>query len=88
MREEARSGRSPISAVDAGFSRAFATIFDSNMTHLIAAALLYLVGTGPVKGFAVTLIIGVLTSLFTAVMVTRLMVVTWLKQFRPKALPL
>jgi len=88
MREEARSGRSPVSAVDAGFSRAFATIFDSNMTHLIAAALLYLVGTGPVKGFAVTLIIGVLTSLFTAVMVTRLMVVTWLKQFRPKALPL
>lgn len=88
MREEVRNGRSPISAVDAGFARAFATIFDSNMTHLIAATLLYAVGTGPVKGFAVTLVVGVLTSLFTAVMVTRLMVVTWLKQFRPKMLPL
>jgi preprotein translocase subunit SecD len=88
MREETRAGRSPISAIDAGFARAFGTIFDSNMTHLIAAAVLYAVGTGPVKGFAVTLVIGVATSLFTAVMVTRLIVVTWLKQFRPKVLPL
>ncbi len=88
MREEVRAGRSPISAIDAGFSRAFSTILDSNLTTLISTALLYAVGTGPIKGFAVTLTIGILSSMFTAIMLTRLMVVTWLKQFRPKALPL
>ena len=88
MREEVRAGRSPISAIDAGFSRAFATILDSNLTTLIATALLYAVGTGPIKGFAVTLTIGILASMFTAIMLTRLVIVAWLKQFRPKALPL
>lgn len=88
MREEMRLGRSPISAVDAGFSRAFLTILDSNLTTLIAAVLLYAFGSGPVRGFAVTLSIGLIASMFTAVTVTRLMVVTWLMARRRQALPL
>lgn len=88
IREEVRAGRSPISAIDAGFSRAMATIIDSNLTTLIAGVLLYIFGSGPVRGFAVTLSIGILTSMFSAVMVTRLIVVTWLRRTRPKLLPL
>ena len=87
MREEVRNGRSVVSAIDAGFKRAFGTIFDSNFTHLIAAFLMFSLGSGPVRGFAVTLAIGVATSLFTAVTVTRYLVVLWL-QTRPKALPI
>ncbi len=75
MREEQRNGRTPISAIDAGFQRAFGTIIDSNLTTLIAAVLLYNFGSGPVKGFAVTLAIGILTSMFTAIRVTRLLVI-------------
>jgi preprotein translocase subunit SecD len=87
MREEIRAGRTPISAVDAGYSRAMTTIIDSNLTTLIATVILYFLGSGPIRGFAVTLTIGIVTSMFTAVMVTRLMVVTWLKRTRPKMLP-
>ena len=87
IREEVRNGRSPISAIDAGYSRAMTTIIDSNLTTLIAALFLYAFGSGPVRGFAVTLSIGILSSMFTAVMVTRLLVVTWLRRTRPKALP-
>ncbi|MGE5517321.1 MAG: protein translocase subunit SecD [Bacteroidota bacterium] len=88
MREEARVGRSLLSTVASGFDRAFATILDANLTHLIAAALLYAFGTGPIKGFAVTLGIGIATSLFTATMITRMMVHLWIAVRRPKALPL
>ena len=88
IREEARNGRTPISAVDAGYQRALTTIIDANITTLIAAVLLYQFGSGPVKGFAVTLAFGLVTSMFTAIMVTRLMVVTWLHRRRPKTLPL
>jgi protein-export membrane protein SecD len=88
IREEMHGGKTIIAAIDAGFRRATATITDTNMTHVIAAAILYAVGTGPVRGFAVTLGLGVITSFFTAVMVTRLMVVTWLRRRRPKALVL
>jgi preprotein translocase subunit SecD len=88
IREEVRNGRTPISAVDAGYSRALTTIIDANITTLIAAILLFQFGSGPIKGFAVTLAIGLLTSMFTAIMVTRLMVVTWLHRRRPKKLPL
>ncbi|MGE5477924.1 MAG: protein translocase subunit SecD [Bacteroidales bacterium] len=88
MREEARAGRSLLSTVASGFDRAFATILDANLTHLIAAALLYAFGTGPIKGFAVTLGIGIATSLFTATTVTRMMVHLWIAVRRPKALPL
>jgi preprotein translocase subunit SecD len=88
IREEQRAGRTPISAVDAGYSRALTTIIDSNLTTLIAAALLFALGTGPVRGFAVTLSIGIVCSMFTAMMVTRLFVVTWLRRTRPKAIPI
>jgi len=86
IREEARSGRGPVSAIDAGYKRAMTTIIDSNLTTLIAALLLFQFGTGPVKGFAVTLAIGLVTSMFTAIMLTRLLVVTWLRRRRPQAL--
>jgi protein-export membrane protein SecD len=88
IREEMHAGKTVIASIDAGFRRATATIIDTNMTHVLAAAILYAVGTGPVRGFAVTLGLGVITSFFTAVMVTRLIVVTWLRRRRPKALVL
>ena len=88
MREEMRIGRSPFPAVDMAFQRAFGTILDSNLTTLIAALFLYFFGAGPVRGFAVTLSIGILCSMFTSVTVTRLTIVTWLKWARPKALPI
>jgi preprotein translocase subunit SecD len=88
IREEARNGRTPISAVDAGYSRALTTIIDANITTLIAAILLFQFGSGPIKGFAVTLAVGLLTSMFTAIMVTRMLVVVWLHRRRPKKLPL
>jgi protein-export membrane protein SecD len=88
IREEARAGRGPVSAIDAGYKRALTTIIDSNLTTLIAALLLFYFGSGPVKGFAVTLTIGLITSMFTAIMVTRLMVVYWLRRERRQALPL
>jgi len=86
MREELRMGKSPHAAIEDGFRLAFGTIFDSHVTTLVAALLLYEFGTGTVKGFAVTLAVGIICSLYTAVLVTRLMVVTWLKYRRPKTL--
>jgi len=88
IREEMHGGKTVMAAIDAGFRRATATIIDTNMTHVLAAAILYAVGTGPVRGFAVTLGLGVITSFFTATMVTRMMVVTWLHRMRPKKLTL
>jgi protein-export membrane protein SecD len=88
IREEIRNGRTIIASIDQGFRRAMATIFDANMTHLIAALILFQLGSGPVRGFAVALGLGIVTSFFTAVMVTRLMVVTWLNAVRPKQLAL
>ncbi len=75
IREEQRNGRTIIASIDQGFRRAMNTIIDANMTHLIAALILFELGSGPVRGFAVTLLIGIVTSFFTAVMVTRLIVV-------------
>jgi preprotein translocase subunit SecD len=74
IKEELRNGTSPQSAIYAGFDRAFATIWDSHVTNLIAAIMLFGIGSGPVKGFAVTLTIGIITSLFTAISCTRMMV--------------
>ena len=88
IREEVRSGRTPINAIDAGYGRALTTIIDANVTTLIAAVLLYIFGSGPVRGFAVTLAIGIVSSMFTAIMLTRLFVVTWLRRVRPAALPI
>ncbi|MEE8535754.1 MAG: protein translocase subunit SecD, partial [Kiloniellales bacterium] len=86
IREESHAGRSPITAIDAGYRRAMTTIIDSNLTTLIAALLLYQFGSGPVKGFAVTLAIGLVSSMFTSIMLTRLLVVIWLRRRRPQAL--
>ena len=88
IREELAGGRTPISSVDAGYRRALTTIIDSNVTTLIAAILLLALGSGPVKGFGVTLAIGICTSMFTAVMVARLIIVTWLRKRRPQSLPI
>jgi preprotein translocase subunit SecD len=88
IREEAKNGRGPIGAIDAGFRGAVRTIVDANVTTLIAALLLFQFGSGPVRGFAVTLAIGILSSMFTAMMVTRLLVSLWYQRTRPKALPL
>jgi preprotein translocase subunit SecD len=84
IREEVRSGRSPLSAIDAGFNRALATILDSNITTFIAAAVLFFIGTGPVRGFAVTLGIGIITTVFTAFTLTRLIVSWWFAWVRPQ----
>jgi preprotein translocase subunit SecD len=88
IREEVRAGRTVLSALDAGFKRAFGTIVDSHVTTLVAGILMYWLGSGPVRGFAVTLSIGVLTSLFSAILVTRLLIVTWLRRTKPKAIPI
>jgi preprotein translocase subunit SecD len=74
IREELKNGLSPQMAINTGFDRAFLTILDANVTTLIAAVILYAVGTGPIKGFAITLSIGILTSMFTAIMGTRALV--------------
>jgi protein-export membrane protein SecD len=74
IREELKSGAPPQAAIFSGYERAFVTILDANVTTLIVAVILYAVGTGPIKGFAVTLSVGILTSMFTAVMCSRAMV--------------
>lgn len=84
VREEQRLGRSAASALDAGFTRALGTIVDANLTTLIAAMVLFFLGTGPVRGFAVTLSLGIVTTIFTAYTLTRLMVATWFRVRRPK----
>ncbi len=87
IREERRAGRSVVQAIDTGFARALATIVDSNLTTLIAAVVLFFLGSGPVRGFAVTLAIGILTTLFTAFTLTRWLTAEWLRRWRPKELP-
>jgi len=88
IREELRGGRTAISAIDAGFKRALSTILDSNITTFIAAAVLFYIGTGPVRGFAVTLGIGILTTVFTAFELTRLIVAGWVRWTRPQSVPI
>jgi protein-export membrane protein SecD len=88
IREELRGGRNAISAIDAGFKRALSTILDSNITTFIAAAVLFYIGTGPVRGFAVTLGIGILTTVFTAFTLTRLIVAGWVRWKRPQRVPI
>jgi protein-export membrane protein SecD len=88
VREEVRNGRSAITAMEFGYREALATIVDSHVTTLISTLLLFLLGSGPIKGFAVALLIGVSISLFTALLVTQLMTSVWLRRTRPKVLPL
>ena len=88
IREETANGRPPVSAIETGYKRSLAPILDANITTLIAAVTLYFVGSGPVRGFAVTLAIGIVMSVFTAVIFARLLTATWLRGKRPKTLPI
>ncbi len=87
IREERRGGRSLIQAIDAGFKQALGTILDANITTLIAAFILFYLGSGPIRGFAVTLAVGIITSVFTAFTLTRLLMSWWVKFKRPTELP-
>ncbi len=88
IKEEVAAGRPPLRALEAGYSQAMSTILDANITTFIAAFLLFQFGSGPVRGFAVTLGIGILTSMFTAIVLTRMMLVIWLRRRRPQRLPI
>ncbi|MFO0203360.1 MAG: SecD/SecF family protein translocase subunit, partial [Alphaproteobacteria bacterium] len=88
MREEAQAGRSPALAIDAGFARAMITIIDANLTTILASMILFQFGAGPVRGFAWTLSIGVITSVFSAVLVTQLLIAWWFRIARPKQMPI
>lgn len=88
MRDEYANGRTLMGALDAGYTRAMSAIIDANVTSLLGAVLMFWFGSGPIKGFAVTLSLGIITSLFTAIMLNRLMVVAWVKAAKPRALPI
>tara|TARA_R110000868_G_scaffold57591_7_gene177870 strand:- start:627 stop:2282 length:1656 start_codon:yes stop_codon:yes gene_type:complete len=88
IREEGKLGRTPANALQAGYERALSAILDANITTLIAAGVLYMLGAGPVRGFAITLGIGIITSVFTAFVFSRLLAVIWLRAMKPKALPI
>lgn len=88
IREEAKLGRSVVSALEAGFNRAFATIIDSNVTMFIAAAILFFLGSGPVRGFALTMILGIITTIITAVTMTRMMIALWYRWGKPSRIPI
>jgi len=82
IREELRAGKTPIAAIDAGFTRAFVTIADSQLTTLACAIVMFWLGSGPIRGFAVTLSIGICTSIFASVTVVRLLIFYWLNSMR------
>ncbi|MFC7704076.1 protein translocase subunit SecD [Plastorhodobacter daqingensis] len=86
IREELKTARGPARAIELGYEKALSAILDSNITTFITALILFAIGSGPVRGFAVTLGLGILTSVFTAIFVTRLMIVTWYERRRPKAI--
>jgi protein-export membrane protein SecD len=88
LRDEIRSGKSAILAIETAFTRAYGTILDTNMTGLLAALILFWLGSGPVRGFAVTLAIGILASFFTATTITRLLVAEWVRWSRPTTVPI
>lgn len=88
IREEVRSGRSVIASIDGGFTKAMGTIIDANITQLITCIILFYLGTGPVKGFALTLGLGIITTMFTAITFTRYLVLVWLRVFKPARIPM
>jgi preprotein translocase subunit SecD len=88
IREEVRRGRKLIDAVETGYREAMRAIFDANVTHVISASIMAYFGSGPVRGFAVVLLIGVVTSVFTAVYFTRMLVALWIRRTRPRVLPI
>ena len=84
IREEMKKAKGPARAIELGYEKAFSAIIDANITTFIAAVILFALGSGPVRGFAVTMAIGIVTSVFTAIFVTRLMISTWMEWRRPK----
>ncbi|NIZ10638.1 protein translocase subunit SecD [Pseudooceanicola sp. HF7] len=84
IREESKTAKGPARAIELGYDRALSAIVDANITTFIVAAILFILGSGPVRGFSVTLAIGILTSVFTAIWITRLLIVTWFERARPK----
>ena len=87
IREESRNGRTPLNAMEVGFRRAYTTIIDSNATAFLAHVMLFVFGNGPVRGFAVTITVGIVTTLFTATLLARLLMVRWYAITRPSLLP-
>ena len=87
IREEVRNGRTPLNALETGYRRAFGTIIDSNATAFLAHVMLFIFGSGPVRGFAVTITVGIVTTLFTATVFARLLTVRWYVRNKPQALP-
>ena len=87
IREEVQPGRTPLAALEAGFRRAYGTIIDSNATAFLAHVMLFVFGSGPVRGFAVTITVGIVTTMFTATVVARLLMVRWFVARRPALLP-
>jgi len=88
MRDEANAGRTPMAAADHGYKLALTSILDANITSLISGLIMFSFGSGPVKGFAWTLVIGVFTSLFTAIFITQVLIGWWFKATKPKKLPI
>jgi preprotein translocase subunit SecD len=86
IREELKTAKGPARAIELGYERALSAIVDANITTFIVAAILFMLGSGPVRGFAITLGIGILTSVFTAIYVTRLIIVLWFDRRRPKTI--
>jgi preprotein translocase subunit SecD len=86
IREELKTARGPARAIELGYQKALSAIVDANITTFITATILYMVGSGPVRGFAITLGIGILTSVFTAFFITRLLMITWFERRRPKTI--
>jgi len=86
IREEMKSAKGPARAIELGYERALTAIVDANLTTLITAAILWFMGSGPVRGFAITLGLGIITSVFTAVYVSRLIIVIWFERRRPKTI--
>jgi len=86
IREELKTAKGPSRAIELGYERALSAIFDANVTTFLTAMILFALGSGPVKGFAVTLGIGIITSVFTAIYVTRLLIVMWFERKRPRTI--
>ena len=87
IREETKNNRKPVAAMETGFRKAYSTIIDSNVTALLAHVMLFIFGSGPVRGFAVTITVGIVTTLFTATVFARLLTSRWYIRRRPSALP-
>ncbi|CAG4927392.1 unnamed protein product, partial [Acidocella sp. C78] len=87
VREEVKLGRRPLAALEAGYKRAYSTIIDSNVTTLLAHIMLFIFGSPPVRGFAVTICVGIITTLFTSTVLVRLITARWYVARRPAALP-